>query len=98
SWPSEPFEQVLAPLHGEVAIRSAHVALTPKLEARDVKGILRFGDSQIALQISEGSLAGGHVAGEVALLRDREGLTARARVELSGAVPPTSCRVTEPCP
>jgi uncharacterized protein involved in outer membrane biogenesis len=85
SWPSEPFEQVLAPLHGEVAIRSAHVALTPKLEARDVKGILRFGDSQIALQISEGSLAGGHVAGEVALLRDREGLTARARVELSGA-------------
>jgi large subunit ribosomal protein L24 len=85
SWPSEPFEPVLPVLRGEVAVRFARVALTPRLEARDVKGGLRFEDSQIALHVTDGSLAGGHVAGEVVLLRDGEGLTARTRVEVSGA-------------
>jgi large subunit ribosomal protein L24 len=85
SWPSEPFEQVLPLLRGEVAVRSARVALTPKLEARDIKGRLRFEDSQIALHVTDGSLAGGHVAGDLMLLRDGEGLTARTRIEVSGA-------------
>jgi large subunit ribosomal protein L24 len=85
SWPSEPFEHVLAPMRGEVAIRFARIALRPKLEAHDVKGVVHFDDSQIAVQLSEGSLAGGRLAGEVALLHDREGLAARTRIELSGA-------------
>src|SRR5262249_4328643 len=52
SWPSEPFEQVLPLLRGEVAVRSARVALTPRLEARDVQGVLRFEDSQVALPVT----------------------------------------------
>jgi uncharacterized protein involved in outer membrane biogenesis len=84
-WPTEPFEQMLGPLSGQVALKSTRVALTPKLEARDFEGVLRFGDSQIALQATEGSVAGGRITGELILLREREGLIARTRVGLVGA-------------
>ena len=39
-WPSEPFEQATAALSGQVAVKSARVKLTPKLAARDVRGVL----------------------------------------------------------
>jgi uncharacterized protein involved in outer membrane biogenesis len=84
-WPTEPFEQMLGPLSGQVVVRSARVTLTPKLEARDFKGVVRFGDSQIALQATEGSIAGGHITGELIFLRQREGLIARTRFGLVGA-------------
>jgi large subunit ribosomal protein L24 len=84
-WPTEPFEQMLGPLSGEVGFKSARVALTPKVEARAVKGVLHFGESQIALQVTEGSVAGGRVTGELVFLREREGLIARTRIGLAGA-------------
>jgi AsmA-like C-terminal region len=84
-WPTEPFEQILGPLSGEVSVKSARVTLTPKLEARDFKGVLHFGESQIALQITEAGVAGGRVTGELIFLRDREGLIARSRIALVGA-------------
>jgi uncharacterized protein involved in outer membrane biogenesis len=85
AWPTEPFEQMLGPLNGQVVVRAARIAVTPKLEARDFKGVVRFGDSQIALQAIEGSIAGGHFAGELIFLREREGLIARTRFGLVGA-------------
>jgi uncharacterized protein involved in outer membrane biogenesis len=84
-WPTEPFEQMLGPLSGAVSVKSARVTLTPKLEARDFKGVVHFGDSQIALQITEASVAGGRVTGELIFLREREGLIARTRIALAGA-------------
>jgi hypothetical protein len=84
-WPNEPFEQMLGPLRGQVAVRSARVNLTPKLAARDFKGLVRFGDSRIDVQVTEGSVAGGHIAGELIFLRQREGLTARAHFGLVDA-------------
>ena len=84
-WPTEPFEQMLAPLSGEVGFKSTRVTLTPKLEARAVKGVLHFGESQIALQVTEGSVAGGRVTGELIFLRERDGLIVRTRVGLAGA-------------
>src|SRR5262249_8822516 len=73
-WPSEPFEQMLGPLNGRLIVKAARVTLTPKLEARDFVGIAHFGDSQFALQTTEGSVAGGRLSGELILLRQREGL------------------------
>ncbi len=84
-WPSEPFEQMLGPFNGQVIVKSARVALTPKLEGRDFKGIAHFGASQFALQVTEGSLAGGRLTGELTLLRERAGLIARARFGVAGA-------------
>ena len=84
-WPDDPFEQMLGPLRGLIAVRSARVTLTPKLSLHDFKGVVRFGDSRIALQTAEGSIAGGHLTGELIFLRERQGLIARAQLAVVGA-------------
>ncbi|MEA2950238.1 MAG: hypothetical protein QOI40_5568, partial [Alphaproteobacteria bacterium] len=62
-WPAEPFEQGFGRLNGHIAVKSPRVTLTPKLVARDVRGVLHVGESQLALQVSDGNLAGGRIAG-----------------------------------
>ncbi len=84
-WPAEPFEAGLHRLSGQIALKSARVTLTPKLAARDVRGVLRFGESEFAVQAIDGSLAGGRIAGDLTFLRRAEGLTARSRIKLAAA-------------
>jgi uncharacterized protein involved in outer membrane biogenesis len=84
-WPAEPFEQALPGLSGQVAVKAARVALTPKLAAQDVRGVLRFGDSELALQGMEGRLAGGQAAADLTFLRRANGLSARTQLRLVGA-------------
>ena len=84
-WPAEPFEQGLVRLSGQLTVKSTRVTLTPKLAARDVRSVLRFGETQLALQVTDGSVAGGRLAGELVFLRDGEGLIARSRIGLTGA-------------
>ncbi|MFL6821224.1 MAG: AsmA family protein, partial [Xanthobacteraceae bacterium] len=84
-WPADPFEQALPGLSGQVAVKAARVALTPKLAAQDVRGVLRFGDSELALQGMEGRLAGGQAAADLTFLRRANGLSARTQLRLVGA-------------
>jgi large subunit ribosomal protein L24 len=84
-WPAEPFEYALRPLNGQIAVKAARVTLAPKLTVRDFRGALHFGDAQLALQITDGGVAGGRVAGDLIFLRNGEGLMARSRVRLAGA-------------
>lgn len=84
-WPAEPFEPGLVRLGGQLAVKSARVMLTPKLYARDVHGVLQLGETQLALRVNEGSMAGGRMSGELVFLRDGEGLRARSRLALAGA-------------
>jgi uncharacterized protein involved in outer membrane biogenesis len=84
-WPAEPFEQALPGLSGQVAVKAARVALTPKLAAQDVRGVLRFGDSELALQGMEGRLADGQAAADLTFLRRANGLSARTQLRLVGA-------------
>jgi len=84
-WPAEPFEQGLMAVRGQIAVKSARVALTPKLAARDVRGVVRFGESELALEGIDGSIGGGRVAADLTFLRRADGLTARGRVHLAGA-------------
>ena len=74
-----------AGLNGQVAIKATRVALTPKLAARDLRGVLNFDGSELALQSIDGALAGGRIAGGLTFLRRAEGLTVRAQLRLSGA-------------
>ena len=84
-WPAEPFEAGLPRgWAGQVAIKSTRVALTPKLAARDARGVLRFGDAELSLQDFDGSVGGGRVAGELAFVRRAEGLSAHGRLKLTG--------------
>ncbi len=84
-WPAEPFEEAWRPLSGHVAVKSGRVALTPKLAARNVRGVVHFGDAQLALQVIDADMAGGRMAGELIFLRNNEGLLARSRIKLAGA-------------
>jgi uncharacterized protein involved in outer membrane biogenesis len=84
-WPADPFERTLPSFAGEVAVKAARLALTPKLAARDVRGVVRFGDSELALQGIDGAIAGGRLTAELTFLRRTDGLTARTRLRLVGA-------------
>ena len=84
TWPAEPFDPLFGPLRGEVGIKSTRVRLTPGLEARDFNGVVRFGETQAALEVKEASLAGGRLLGELVFLRERGGLLARTRFNLLG--------------
>jgi large subunit ribosomal protein L24 len=76
---------MLTAFSGQLGVNAKRVALTPKLEARDFKGIAHFGQSQFALQATQAALAGGRSNGELILLREREGLIARVRFAVAGA-------------
>src|SRR5207244_9922565 len=91
-WPAEPFEEAWRPLSGHVAVKSSRVALTPKLAARNVRGVVHFGDAQLALQVIDAEMAGGRMAGELIFLRNNEGLLARSRIKLAGEIGRASCR------
>jgi large subunit ribosomal protein L24 len=84
-WPAEPFEQMPHRLNGQVVLRSDRAALTPKLAARDFRGVIRFGDAEFSLQAIEGSVVGGRIGGDLLFQRHADGLTARGRVKLAGA-------------
>jgi large subunit ribosomal protein L24 len=84
-WPTEPFEPWFTRLTGHVAVKSARVTLAPKLVARDVRGVLHFGESQLALQASDGNIAGGRIAGDLTFLREGGAMIARTRIRVAGA-------------
>jgi hypothetical protein len=84
-WPSEPFEQALPRLSGQVAVKAARVKLTPKLAARDVRGVLRFSETELAWQTVDGGIASGRLGADLTLLRGAEGLTARVHMQVAGA-------------
>src|SRR5229473_2257146 len=85
-WPADPFDKAARPIKGQITFKSARVAVTPKLAATELRGVVRFGEPRLSLQVIEGSLAGGRVAGELIFLPpgEGEGLLARGRVRLAG--------------
>ena len=84
-WQSGPFEQDRARASGQVTVTATRVALTPKLGARDFQGKLYVGETQLALQVIDASVASGRLAGELVLLREDTGLVARSRIKLTDA-------------
>jgi hypothetical protein len=47
--------------------------------------VVRFGQSQVALEVTQATVAGGELAGELIFLRERAGVVARTRFNLVGA-------------
>jgi large subunit ribosomal protein L24 len=85
-WPAEPFESgFLGGLEGQIVVKSSRVALTPAVAAQDVKGVLRFENSDLALQDINGALAGGRITGELLFHRASDGLTATSRIRIASA-------------
>jgi large subunit ribosomal protein L24 len=103
-WPAEPFERgLLGQIGGRVVVKSSHVALTPRLAAKNVRGLVQFDQTGFAIKEIDGALAGGRVAGEFSLWRGADGVSTRGRLQLKGAdiaelvrggPPPMSGRLT----
>jgi large subunit ribosomal protein L24 len=85
-WPAEPFGAGLfGDYDGRIEFTLARAAFTPKLVARQVRGALRLGAGEIALEDLEGTLAGGRATAQLTLKRNDAGLSAAARLALDGA-------------
>jgi uncharacterized protein involved in outer membrane biogenesis/regulator of protease activity HflC (stomatin/prohibitin superfamily) len=86
TWPTEPFgARLLGELGGQVELRAARAALTPSLEVRQLQTLLRFGPNETAIEDLQGVLAGGKLNGNLTLQSGIDGVTASARVALTGA-------------
>src|SRR5712671_3213293 len=86
AWPVDPFAGgVLGQFRGRIAIASARSTLTPHLVAQNLRGVLNFGPSDIALDDFQADIAGGRVSGRLAFERDGDELSARSRVRLTKA-------------
>jgi hypothetical protein len=83
-WPSEPFEAgLLGSVEGHIKVKSARMALTPALMARDVEGVFQFDPSELAFEDVNGTVAGGRISGGLTLQRGADGLTARSHIGLA---------------
>jgi large subunit ribosomal protein L24 len=76
---------MLDQLNGQILLNAAHLAVMPRVDVRDFKGVVRFGEGRIALEVMQGTLAGGRMSGELVFLQDGEGLIARTHVHLMDA-------------
>jgi large subunit ribosomal protein L24 len=85
-WPAEPFRDGLfGDYDGRIEFTLGRAAFTPTLVGRQVRGALRLGAGEIALEDLEGTLAGGRVTGQLTVKRIDTGLSASARLALVGA-------------
>jgi large subunit ribosomal protein L24 len=82
-WSSEPFARsVLTELGGQVELRTARAQLTAALASKDVKALLRFAPSSLALENVSAELGGGRLAGDISFANAADGLALKARMEL----------------
>ncbi|MGE3159195.1 MAG: AsmA family protein [Xanthobacteraceae bacterium] len=85
-WPSEPFES--GPIRGyagRITIKSARAMLAPKLLARDLRAVVRFNETGVAVQSVEAEVAGGRMTAELSAERRLEGLVAQGQVRFVNA-------------
>ena len=65
AWPGEPFgESVFGDLAGRVDFSAARATLSPTLTGRQLRGALRLGGGEVAIENVEGTLAGGRASGQ----------------------------------
>ncbi len=84
-WSQEPFARGHSDVSGRIAFRAPRAALTPALPVRGLRGVARLGTGQLVFEDVEGETAGGRLSGRLALAASPDGVSARARLALSGA-------------
>jgi large subunit ribosomal protein L24 len=86
AWPGEPFgESLFGDLEGRVGFSAARATLSPALAGRQLRGTLRLGGGEVAMENVEATLAGGRAGGQIVLRRSADGLALRAKMSLTGA-------------
>ncbi len=86
NWSSEPFGGgMFGEFTGQVALKLKHAELLPQLTASELKATLRLGKDEIVLADADGKLAGGQLAGQMTFRSAEDGLTAHAKISMTGA-------------
>ena len=85
AWPSDPFALSASDLAGRVEFKAPRAVLSPGLQAKQVRGVVRFGPSEVVFEDIEGELANGRLGGRVAFVTGVDGVSMRARAALGGA-------------
>jgi large subunit ribosomal protein L24 len=86
TWPNEPFvESGLGDFGGRIQFSARRASLSPTLTGQQLRGAVRFGGGEIALEDVQGTLAGGNASGQLVLRRSADGLAARIKFALTGA-------------
>ena len=103
AWPSQPF-QPWGRLAGRIALRAQEAALTPSLQATNVRGTLAIAPQDIAFEGLGGSIAGGTLSADLQFHSAPGGLAVHSRVSLAnanvsallkgGSPPPLSGRIS----
>jgi uncharacterized protein involved in outer membrane biogenesis len=83
-WSSERLGAgAFAAMNGAVTFRFARADFAPTLIAHDLKGVVRFRPSAIAVDDIDGSVADGRVAASLKFQRNADGLAAHAKLDLA---------------
>ncbi len=86
AWPGEPFAGgFFGDFGGQIAFKARRLDIAPRLMARQFGATLRFGKDELSLDDISGDVAGGHLAGQLSFRSGGEGVTAHAKIELTGA-------------
>ncbi len=86
AWPAEPFERgLLGEIGGQLTLRAAHVALSPWLAVKNVRGVVRLDQSGLSIKEIDGTLAGGRLGGELDVRSGADGISAQSRLQVAGA-------------
>lgn len=84
-WATDPFTPSVSELGGRIEVTAARATLSSAWQARQVRGVVRFSPSEVVFEGFDGELANGRFGGRVAFVTGPDGVTVRARAELSGA-------------
>ncbi len=86
NWSGEPFGAgMFGKFSGEVALKLKQAKLLPQLTASDINATLRLDKDDIVLADATGHLAGGQLSGQMTFHSGDDGLTARAKISVTGA-------------
>ncbi len=86
AWSAEPFtDGAFGDFAGSVALKVRRLDVSPQLAVREFRSALRFGDHALTLGDLAGDVGGGRLGGEVVYKDTDGGLTAQAKLSLSGS-------------
>ncbi|MDO8879065.1 MAG: AsmA-like C-terminal region-containing protein, partial [Pseudolabrys sp.] len=84
-WSTEPFSDgAFGDIAGTVALKVRRLDLPPPLAVREFRGNLRFGKNEMSVDELAGDLAGGRLGGSIVYKDTDVGLTAEAKLALTG--------------
>ena len=86
AWSSEPFaDGALGEFAGQVALKARRLDVLPRLTVREFRATLRLGKDEFTFDDMAGDVAGGRLAGRMSFRAAADGMTARAKISLTGA-------------